>query len=292
MNPPRPPRGYSKQDWPLPHEHVMEFGFSLYGGHSPLLNQTIIPLFNHDDEVIATPSTRETNPRNTNFGEQANLGTLRNSIIPRLRFHMSCNLTKHAIETDKVRNASLMLQPIYGAFRETWDAKDFKTDLDVKETIELTFATATEEVYPIFNGTDLPALTGGIFPPTQLGLTTDLKPEATTIDFNNLAYAQRYYSTKGLLNKVLGNRMWFNISRDKPLIFDWNRFVNPTVKRSNPYMFCGMIMYAPDEYNHRSIITSGELTDPTATASACHMKFMMNWGFHEWNNQFDSTEES
>ncbi len=288
MRAPKAPRGYYRGDWPLPVLRELEFGFSLYGGESPAENCTIIPLFYHDEKAQLAPQDFETNPINAGFTEVTDAGAITNSIIPYLKLNITASLTKFAVETDKVRYASFMVQPIYTAFKQDLDATDQKTTETVASMLELQYDASTEEVFPIFHGTDLPENDGGNFGPSQLGLTTDVKPEGVTFDFDNLAYMQRHSSVKGIVNKILGKRKWYTITRDRPVRINSSNYVFPTVKRANTYMFCGLIIYAPDEYNKHSLITSGDLSDPVAGS---HIKFMMNWSFDIWNPLFDSSEE-
>ncbi len=69
---PRAPRGYREFDFPL--YHTIPFQFGLRTFTSTAQGGTILPLFYHDNEVIASPSTTYVNPKHPSMAESAEMG--------------------------------------------------------------------------------------------------------------------------------------------------------------------------------------------------------------------------
>ncbi len=281
---PRAPRGYKEFDYPLFHHIEFEFGLRTYSvvGNS----STMLPLFYHDNEVIASPSTTAVNPKHASFSETSELGVLSGCIVPKVNFNFSATLTKGAIETDKIRTIHMKWYPIYIAFLENLDAFDELTGTDIESILDLTHDTTDEVTIPNWNGTDTDS--SWTMPTSVQGLTTTQESECITraqAQRNVLYQAMKYYSNGGKLRKSIGKIHHVTINRDRPYRFNSNNFTAPKVKSGNPYMFCGILYELDETDQHNSILKTAEVTNIE------HVRVNGSIDFQEWSHMFNQDTE-
>ncbi len=132
-----PPRGYKETDQPLLHDNFLQFSLN---GENGAKDSTIVTLFKQT-EACNAPENVEVNNSNDNFAIDTGNSVHRYSIVDKLKFHMSAQLTKDAIETDKLRRLNFFWAPIYVAFLNNLDAEDEKTGNDVESQVELQHET-------------------------------------------------------------------------------------------------------------------------------------------------------
>ncbi len=286
----RPPRGYTSQDFPLPHN--FEYHAALTA-HSTGETGTILTLFRAREMI--NMDTIVVNPKHGAFAEETGPTIANGSIVPKVMINMHMNLTKIAIETDKLRQLDLIVMPIYTAFLNSLEADDNATaGTQVEDILELQHGTGAKVVHPLFNGSNLGGGTYNTNHPMNTvlitdvfgnyGLTTDIKMEGVTFDYGLFLDALHYFSNQGMLRKVAGKMMHFKLTRDNPKRFYSGNFTYPMVKRGNNYTFCGLLIYLPQV---GTFAQYGRIGD---TSAADQVDVSCNVRFDEWNDQFDQTE--
>ncbi len=281
---PRPPRGYNQEEYPLPHYWEMQFGMGLTTSTKPIT--TIIPLLRHS-ELAINPSIIPVNPNYPTFAEDTGVTCQPGSIIPRINFTMNVKMSQPQYALDTIQNIMFWWQPIYMAYKRRYDAEDDESGLDVGELIEMEYETTNKSAQPIYNGTDV--FSAGNIPlstiddanedgVTDWGLTTDDKLEGITLDTTVLHEHLRNATNKEMIKQVLGKRHYVNIKPRKDYLYHSNNATNSTVKRMNPYTFCGIIIHVP-------INTSIEQNIRTIS-NIEHLNFTIRSSFDEWNPNF------
>ncbi len=278
-----PPRGYKQKEFPLPHD--IDSFFTLNVGVSTKA-ATIIPLLETSEQVISAESI-EVHPYNLSFSEENSHMIHFESVVDRMMLKFTISLTKASIETDGVRSLLVKYMPIYMAFVDDYDAMDDKTDTDIEALIEMQHAENKKDGYPLYNGTDIS--TGGIpmsnvnFPTqgfADMGLTTDTKIEAVGFNEQEFFDAMSYYSNKGKLKKVVGQLKSVIVTRDRPFRYYSNNYTNGTVKRGNPYTFCGMLFYVPQAGTIGQHLQAADVT----TSTGVYVEYQTR--YDEWNSEF------
>jgi len=213
------------------------------------------------------------------------------SIVPRLNLSMIANMSKAGRETDKLKNLIFNWMPIYIAFLDDLEAEDSLTSTQIEDILELQHDVTNEDTYPLFSGTDL--VVGDALDMSNVndsneafgdyGLTTALTYES--VAFDKLAFwaNMRYKTNKGKLAKVCGQMRTVMIGHDTPYRYTSNNFTYPTVKRMNPYTFCGILIHLPYAGDGDQVFNANDVT------SISHLSIQMQWNFSEWNQNFDQT---
>ncbi len=281
-----PPKGYAATDYPLPHNG----GFSIsLNGEDETLNSTIIPIFRMTEACI-NPEAIEVNPTNANFAEEGGFSVFRGSIVPKIMFHFDAWLTEGAIETDKIRHMKFKWMPIYTSFLSSLDAADEKTGTDIESQLELQHDTGNKDVYPLYVASEkLLGITSSIKLNTlgyaealaDWGLTTTAVYESVAFSEIDFYDTMQYKTNAGMLKKVVGPMKSVTLTRDRPYTYYSDNFVNPTVKRANPYTFCGILFHLPQGESQGQNLASGD------TTNIPHINISGGVRFDEWNTVFD-----
>ncbi len=279
-----PPRGYRNDEYPLPHNS--SFAFSL-NAENETLNSTILPIFRQSEACINAESI-EVNPNNTAFAEEPGATCFRGSIIPKVNISYRISMTKGAIETDKMRSLIVNVMPIYTSFLDSLDAEDEKTATDIEGLLSLEHATDNKDTQPIYSAVKL--LNASSLPMTTLGYTetrTDWGIASTDI-LESVAFSKegiydtlQYKTNAGMLKKVMGNMRAILVTRDRPYRYYSNNFTYPTVKRMNPYTFCGILFHLEQAGSVDQVFIAGDTTDIP------HIHINGRIRFDEWNNGFE-----
>ncbi len=280
-----PPRGYKTMDYPLPHN--FGYGISL-GGDSATRNSTIFTIL-RASEIATGVEAIEVNPANSAFAEDQGPLIHMGSIIPRINFTLMAQMSKVAIETDKQRATRFNWMPIYIAFLDTLEAEDSKTSTQVEDTLELQHETTNKDTYPLFNGTKLTGDGGyqafSTVPSTEVfgdyGLTTNGIMEGVDFVMEEFYDNLQFKTNHGMLQKTIGQMRTVVVKRDHPYIYHSNSFTYPSVKRGNPYTFCGVLVHVEQVGTPPQIGISSELTDIDHLNVKCVIRY------DEWNTGFD-----
>ncbi len=280
-----PPAGYNLEEYPLPHTFVYDCDFGLESAVADVT--TICPIIVYTEEAGAV-ETIEVNPRNANFAQDTGPLIHPGSIVPKISVSMSAFLNEAAI-AEGVRRLNFFTMPIYSSF-DSLDAFDEKTGATLLTTLGMEKNGTPQRVGPNFNtvnlkgGSDYPLST---IPFTQTattaGLTTDASMEGIAFSLSNYWNAMRFQTNRNMLKKVTG-QMKLHTMTDRFNFHSFsNNFTYPTVKRGNPFTFCGVLVHIPQAESEHQMINAGEITDIS------HMTFRMRISFDEWNPQFDQT---
>ncbi len=289
---PRYPRGYRSRDWPLYHTHKVNFGLN---ATDETKNSTIWPLFRQDDEIIANPGNQRVNPLADSFSESAETGILHGSIVPKtmvdFTVKMGHQMARNTSGGDDTPTLLFNWAPIYTAFLDDYDAIDESSGSTVKLITEMQTSTSQAQGYPLWSGVKMDpcgTFAAATLDANLLGLTTTQVIESVAFDKTAYFDHLRYGSIAGKLRKIMpGGLRTVVVSRNRPFHFHSNRFTNPTVKRGNSYMFCGILFHMPLVNTPEQHLYAGEYT----AANIGQLQVDGRTTFNEWNEQFDQDEE-
>ncbi len=279
----RPPKGYLRDDQPLPHNFgvTFEMGMESGAGHEA----TYVPLI-LNDEALVNPDLVIANPRHGSFAEMDDAYCYHDSIIPKINLTIRAKMSKVAIETDAVRTLTFSWMPVYCAFLNRLDAADSKTGVSVEDILELTHETTGKSVQPIWSGNNLSGGVLGIHAtPTValMGLTGDAIIERVIFDKDLFYDALQFYTNAPMLRKCVGPMRRVTLKRDNRYFYHSNNFTHPMVKRVNDYTFCGILFSLPLVGTVEQMTNAGEVT------AIDHMQIGVHCRYDEWNPDFDQT---
>lgn len=291
-----PPRGYTQMQYPLPHS--FEYRFSL-GLTSATKESTWCPIL-RTSETLVTPETIEVNPSNAAFAE-CNGSLIHNgSIIPRISFTLTAFIGE-AGASDLViaKNGKLIFNwmPVYVSFLNSLEAEDVRSAVQVEDVLELAHDATNKDTFPLYSATDLVASSGwgSDYPATtepagivdevfgDVGLTVDLKMES--VAFNKSLYfdSLKFGTQSSMLRKVAPRLNTGVVGVGQNFRYSSNNKTYPSVKRGNPFTFCGILVHLPQAGTTGQFILDNEVTDIE------HVHFGMRVSYDEWNPHFDQT---
>ncbi len=278
----RPPRGYRNTEFPLPHNYGLTFSLQ---AEDETKNSTYITLFRATESAVDVENI-EVNPAHASFALDAGTAIHMGSIVPKVNMTIRASMTKLAIETDKMRAIRFTWMPVYIAFLDSLEAEDQKTGVQVEDILELTHDTTNKDVTPTFTTVNLGL---GLQPMSTVpyaevfgdyGLSVDTNLESVAFDEELLMDALQFNTNKGMLRKVIGPRHTVTLTRDRPYIYHSSNFTYPTVKRGNPYTYCGILFHVPQAGS------AGQVFEAADTTAIDHIRFGMHVQFNEWNPHF------
>ncbi len=279
-----PPKGYNALAHPLPHN--FEYSTTLHAENT-LKDATMFTLLRASQAVNAAESI-EVNPTNASFGEETGALIQMNSIVPKISFNMKINLTKGAVETDKLRFIQFKWMPIYTAFLDSLEAYDIKTNQQIEDILELAHDPTNQDVWPLFSGTDLT----GVQPMStknatevfgDIGLSTDTNLESVAFDEADFWDTLSYKSNAAKLRQHIGKIHNVTITRDRPYSYYSNNVTEGIVKRGNMFTFCGILLWVPQAGALGQVFQAGDTTDIN------HIYITASVRYDEWNPDFDQT---
>ncbi len=279
----RAPRGYYQQQYPL--LHLIKYKFDLHA-ENETKNSMIIPLI-RTSQTLADPPSVEVNPHHPSYAEESGATIHMGSIVPRMKLFFQVYMTKGAIETDKLRTLRFDWMPIYCAFLDDLEAEDENTATQIEDILELQHATDNKDVYPIgstiksanYGGSPLSTV-GYAETFAEWGLTTNSDLEYVAFQKKLWEDAMRYYTNKGKLRKVCGRYKSQVVSRDRMFKYYSANYTHPTVKRGNPYTFCGILFHVEQAGSFDQQPVALDTTD------IAHLHVMLKCTYEEWNPSF------
>lgn len=266
-----------------PRPHVMENKFRFNLGSTSQKHSTMVPLIMYD-EGLGDPASYNAHPEHASFASYVGPNCYPESVINKMKCYFDFTLLPDAWNVDKVEEVRCLMIPIYGAFKETWDAIDEVTQLEVKDVLRIQHESTDRQAYPLYSATDL---TGDF---TTLGddvpgLNTTQNIEIlNSFDVNTYYDALQYLTIAGKLKKVTGRPKWVHIKKGHTTRVYLPDLVNPSVKRMNPYALCSVLLYAPSEDELNQLAFDGMITD---TNNHIQVKYVCR--YLEWNENFDMT---
>ncbi len=201
-------------------------------------------------------------------------------------------LTKGAVETDKIRSLVVNWMPIYISFLDTLEAEDEKTATQIEDILELEHFTDNKDTQPEYSGIKISTL-HNVAPSSihytevfgDWGLTTDLKYESVAFDLGAFYDTLQFKTNAGMLKKVIGPMRKVILRQDHPYFHFSSNFTYPSIKRANPYTFCGVLFHLPQMGQFMQV---GEVADTTAID---HVNIEGRIRYDEWNSVFDQSPQ-
>ncbi len=282
-----PPKGYNQMEYPLPHNFNYDFGLAV---ENVLKASTIIPIIKCSESINAA-DTIEVNPSHANFAEETGSVIQPDSIIPKINIHMNAQMKKSLHITSAVKFIKFNWMPIYFAFEDMYTAVDNKTDTEVEDILPMVRSAGTKSANALYNNNkllleeDYPISTINTTETfTTKGMDTDLKGEAVTFTEETMWDALSFFSNSSMLSKAMGTWHTEYLTHEKPWVFNSSNFTHPTVKRGNPFTYCGILFHVP---SIGTIDQFHQVLDTDAAADTINFKIKIR--YDEWNNQFDQT---
>lgn len=260
-----------------PNVHVNELKFQLSANNTGE-NATNIPII-MQDEGKGDPNSKYTNPESASFSESNEPNCYPDSRVNYAQCNLELQLTKGAIETDKVQVMKVAVIPWYTSFLENLTSTNEVTSEEVEDILELQHETTDRQTYPLWSGTKLNGdflETGANVP----GLTTNTNIESIDFDMNKLYDSLQFYTNGGKIRKSIGKIKWLYVARDRILRLKIRS--KSKVKAMNPYTAMGVIIYLPKENEVNSLQLNTDLTGIN------HMTIKATYRYNEWNENFNA----
>lgn len=279
----RPPAGYRMTEFPLPHAFGGQFTLE---GEDETLNSTYINLIRASEEAVDVENVN-VNPGHAGFGKDTGPMIHMGSIVPRMQFTLHAHITKVGIVTDALRSLRFTWMPVYIAFLDMLEAEDTKTGVQVEDVLELLHDTTNKDVTPLYstiNLTGAQVIPTSTIPFTEVfgtyNLSANIVNESIAYDQNLLFDALQFNSNRGMLSKAIGKIHNVTLTRDRPYTFHSNNFTHPTVKRGNPYTYCGVLVHLHQGDSGFQTFDADEVT------AIEHLKVSWSCRYDEWNPHF------
>ncbi len=281
----RPPRGYGRRDAPLAHNFDYEGSFDI---STSTKTGTMLTMM-RTSKASNDPQTIEVNRKNSSFAEDIGPLLCYDSLVQKMNTKTDFFMTNHCLHVDEIDAIKVFWMPIFGAFKEAWNAEDTVSTIDVAEALELIYDTTNEDVIPDFNGTDMhAALTHPLSTVTDTevfgdySLTADARLEHNTFQDATFFDAMQYFSNSGKIKKVIGRLQSITLTASRPhKRVNLNKFVPKSVRRANEYLYFGSLIFVPPADNKMQIVMDGEET------AGAHVYFKNHTRYNEWNLDFD-----
>ncbi len=285
----RVPSGYRQADYPLIHDFQYQFSLDV---EDETKNSTIVKLISNSG--VTGAENVEVNPSHGDFVEETGAYCFSGSIIPAMSISIYAKMDQAAFDIDSIEHMMFKWMPIYTSFLSSLDAVNTGAPAsDIETILELQHVDLKQRTLPLFGGVDLPPTvynhplsSVNVTETVALaGLTTDAKMESVAFDEQAFWDAKRYYTNKGMLNKVTGSMksIYLDYHR-KPYTYFSNNFTNPIVKRINSFTFCGILFHVPQADELQQLCD-----DADVTTSVGHIDIGVRVNYEEWNVDFDQT---
>ncbi len=282
----RPPRGYRLDEYPLPHQFAYVVNLQ---AEDETKNSTYFPIL-RTSEVLVTPEAIVVNPANAAFAEDPGCLIHKGSIVPKIRMTLNAYITKVGRVTDAIKAINFEWTPIYIAFLNSLEAEDTRTAIQVEDILELSHDTTNKDTIVNFStvkiyGSAHPLSTVGIAEAlADVGLTTTAIMESVALDKSLIVDAKHYFDNGGMLKKVMGKTHRITIKDDRPYNYFSNNFTYPSVKRGNPYTFCGILLHVAQAGDAEQLLEASE------TTAIDHITVKARFQYNEWNPVFDQAQ--
>ncbi len=273
-----------KSKWyPNPHSENISFRFGL---ETAVVNQaTIIPIC-HYDEGLQTASLLETNPENAAFVVDGTSSIYPDSTIENIFIELTMELTKDALEVDKVHHLRFAYMPIFMNFLEDYNPIDELSTNSVEDILEMTHETTDRQGSPLFNNVKM--IIGNpnnfLYGTTVPGMDTTQQPEAVAFAPETYYDGLQWYTNAGKLKSAQGGLKWRSLTKNRP-VFRTRINLHSTIKRANEYMFGGILIYVPQAGSNLQTLLVGE------TTNVAHVHCQLKTRYYEWNENFNNAAD-
>ncbi len=282
----RPPRGYDRDDFSLPHRFLYTFGLD-FGDQTK--NSTMLTYLRTSKDAV-NPETIEVHPKNTNFAVDGGPVVCYDSIVNQIMINKKFVFTKHAHVTDQIPKIPVQTMKIIGSREDSWTPADELTTNDVATILLLTDDVTKEDVTPTFSGVDLgnagnqPLST--VTMPEVFGdynLTTNAVLESVAFDVNQVFRAEHYYTNGGKVKSLHRPVKSFTLSQNKRYHNEYEkRFVPQRVRRAVESLIFSEVVHVAIDADGRSAHDVAHV----ATAGN-HVWCFTEVQFNEWNKKFE-----
>jgi len=284
----RPPRGYDRDDLPLPHRFIYSFGLDF---SSSSKNGTMVTYLRTSKDSV-DPETIEVHRKNINFAIDAGAVVCFDSIVNQIQISKRFVFTKHAHVTDQVPKLLIKSWKVMGAHEDSWTPADELTSIDTATLLKLTDDATKEDVTPTFNTVNLgnagnqPLST--VTMPEVFGdynLTTDAVMEGVYVDPLEIFKAEHYYSNGGKLKTLHRRIETFTLSQNKRYnnIFE-RKFIPSRLRRAIESLYFGESIHLP-----RATVTESTHDPAHAVTAGNHIFCIVEVNFNEWNKKFEQS---
>ncbi len=280
----RPPAGYDRNDFPLPHYFTYNFPLTAFTDFATQL------IYMRTTKDSLQPETIEVNPRNTNYVVDTGSVICEESIVQQITIKKVYIMTEGAIETDKLSAIKVSSLKIMGVFKEAWNPIDELTSKEVEDVVETTYENTKMDVTPKFTGT---ALSSTLLYPVStitmaegfadINLTTDLTYEKVNFSQDDYFNSKKYYTNGGAVNvvaPVMENQI-LNRNRRHYTSYQ-NKFLPKKMRFGRRALFFGEIFQLLRYTDVNQVMET--LAAPT---NITHVEFKVIVSFNEWNREFN-----
>ncbi len=281
----RPPSGLFTKRYPLSHNFSYVTNLN---ADSETKNSTIITLVRSSmDAAVVAANAVETNPMHANFAEETGPLCLYNSIIDKLMLSMRFTLTVAALETDKIPALNVYWMPIFGQFKEPWEALDDSTGTATPASIlNLTKDDTNKDIVPAFSNVDLSG--SGSQPLSTVNdvenavndynLTTNAVLESVAFDDAEWYDAMQYYTNDRVLQRLTGKMNKIVLTKNNPhrSIFI-KRFVPRSIRTVKKYCFFGILLHCPISGSLNQLVSAA------STSDIAHVNIQAITRYSEWH---------
>jgi len=288
----RVPRGYDRDDYPLPHR--FNYQFSL-GCLDQTANKIMTTFLRTSTLSIGNPNVI-VNPKNAAFAIDTGPLINEDSIVNRVKIRTSIVALEGMIETDKIQALACYYWNIHGAFEDSWTPADKLTTTTTAQLLHVTSTTAQQDVVPE-NGAA--GITGGNQPLSTVtgtevfgtyDLTTNAVLENQHTDagmLDEIYDAKSFYSNGGKMNSLMGHINRQILTKNKPIytMFE-DRLTPKQCRHGNPHMFFARQHYVPALGEIAQVVPTG-----IPVTGNLHLGFMVQCQFNEWNKDFNQKVE-
>ncbi len=274
------PRMSKVPEWPRPHNYFGSFGMGL---DTAVANEhTLIPLITYDEGLGAINSYKSC-PQNAGFAEYSGAKCYPTSRINNIFAKFTFQLSKEAIETDKVQHLQFWTSIIHTAFNEGAQALDEISTLDLNEICELQSETTDRQTFPLYNAIDMKDGKSNAYLDLEVGqegLDTDLEIEGIAFQRNKW-YDCLHYFTNGDKLRAIATPLKMHTLTRHHTHEDVYVSQQSNTKYMNPYAGLFLLVSMP------KTAFNGQLGKATDTTDVLHMQCDYSYRYNEHNHEFD-----
>lgn len=270
-------------EYPRPHDFQLNFGMGL---EAAVNNETtIVPIIQYDEE-LGVINSYKSNPQNSSFAEYAGSSCYPQSRINKVYAQFDFNMSKEALETDKVHVTKFATMEIYDSFKNAELAVDEVSTLNLNDILELQNDATDRYTYPLFNGVDMKTskTSSNNLPANEEGLTTDAQIEGVTFQIGKYYDCLSHYTNRKKLSAITSGLKWHTLTKTNP-----HKSIrvqqHPSTKYMNPYAFLGLLIYYPHNDQLYQYGKPGDTTDVT------HLEVTAKYRYQEFNHEFNHASQ-
>ncbi len=269
-----------RQRW-YPRPHNFEKGW-MHGLETGVVNRaTIIPIL-HYDEGLGSPSTYEANPENASFAEYGGSSCFVGSRVDLILSEFRFELTKAALETDKLHIVRCAFMPIFTSFKEDLIVIDELSSNEIQDVLELQSEATDRQAFPLYNGVKMVEkhTNSALMHADEPGLTSTQVLEGVAFSTGVFYDALHYMTIAGKLKAVQGGLKWFNLTKDKPYRTFFIK-LRGKVKRMNPYTQMSVLVVVPQVDNLDQYPIAADTTNVSHVSVTAYNRY------NEWHQDFN-----